>query len=370
MNIELLDRLTLMTCDLVKIPSTQSRPADREECFAYCRRQLAGLPGIEVREYESRGFGSMVALPRGVESPRILLVGHLDVIEHPDPLVYRASVRDGRIWGPGAGDMKGQCAIMLELFVRLQRQYPGLSLGVALTSDEEHGGEDGVKFLFEQAGLRCGMAIVPDGGSLNAVTVEEKGILQLRLRVTGTEGHAAAPWLTPNALATLAKAITALCTHFQGMQDPASPDHWYPTFAPTICHTPNPTVNCIPATAEATVDLRFPSPHTAESMMATVKEIAGPDVSVETIATAPPTKLAPDDLYLRITERVTGKPVRLVRASGGSDSLFISQHGIPVVLSSPVVGQLHREDEWIDLASMGTYYRICEEFILEKLAIP
>ncbi len=370
MNTELRDRLTQMTCDLVAIPSTQSRPMDRARCFAYCRGLLAGLAGIEIREYESRGFGSMVVLPRGVEAPRILFVGHLDVIEHPDPLVYRASVHDGRIWGPGAGDMKGQCAIILELFIRLQRQFPGLPFGLAMSSDEEQGGEDGVRFLFEQAGIRCGMAIVPDGGSLNAVTVEEKGILQLRLHAGGTEGHAAAPWLTPNPLVILVKAISRLCAHFEGLEDAASSDHWYPTFVPTIFHTPNPTVNCIPASAEAMVDLRYPPPHTMESMMASVRKIAGPEVSAETIASAAPTHLAPDELYLQITEQVTGEAVRLVRASGGSDSAFISQHGIPVVLSSPLVGQLHREDEWIDVASMETYFQICERFIVKKLSVP
>ena len=121
--------------------------------------------------------------------------------------------------------------------------------------------------------------------------------------------------------------------------------------------------------AEAIIDLRFPAPHTVESMLATVRDIVGPEVNVEALATAPSTRLLPDPLYLKITEQLTGIPAKLVRASGGSDALFMAQYGIPVVLSSPVVGNLHRADEWMDLASMELYYRICEKFIIEKLQL-
>ncbi|MEY4485396.1 MAG: hypothetical protein RL693_2848 [Verrucomicrobiota bacterium] len=364
-----LDRLIALTRDLMSIPSTESRPEDRARCFALCRRHLDTLEGVEIREYESCGFTSLVAGSRGAEVPKILLVGHLDVIEHPDVEVYQSEVRDGRLWGPGAGDMKGQCAIMLELFCDLQRRFPGLPLGIAFTSDEERGGDDGVRCLFETVGLRCGLAIVPDGGSINRVTVEEKGILQMRLRVVGKEGHAAAPWLGPNALAILTRGLVRLEQHFDSLRDDASPDHWYPTFVPTLCSTPNRTINCIPGEAEAVVDLRFPPPHTVESLLAMVRKIAGPEVTVELVATAPATRLLPDPLYLQITEQLTGMPVKLVRASGGSDALFIAQYDIPVVLSSPVVGNLHRADEWMDLASMELYYRICEKFIIEKLQL-
>ena len=363
-----LERLVSLTHDLIRIPSTESRPEARARCFALCRSHLEKIGGVEIRDYESRGFASLVAVPRGVEVPGILLVGHLDVIEHPSVEVYQSSIRDGCIWGPGAGDMKGQCAIMLNLFCELQRRFPGLPLGIAFTSDEERGGEDGVRFLFETMGLRCGVAIVPDGGSIDRVTVEEKGIAQLRLRVTGKENHAAAPWLGRNALEEIARCLVRLGEHFDALKDDASPDHWYPTCVPTICHTPNRTVNCIPGEAEAIIDVRFPPPHTVESIIATVKQIAGPDVFVETVATAPTTRLAPDALYLQITELLTGAPAKLVRASGGSDALFIAQYGIPVVLSSPLVGNLHREDEWMNLASMELYHRICEQFIIEKLA--
>ena len=45
------------------------------------------------------------------------------------------------------------------------------------------------------------------------------------------------------------------------------------------------------------------------------------------------------------------------------------QFGIPVNLSRPLVDNLHSQDEWIDVASMVTYYRICEAYIERKLGL-
>jgi succinyl-diaminopimelate desuccinylase len=101
---------------------------------------------------------------------------------------------------------------------------------------------------------------------------------------------------------------------------------------------------------------------------ARLRAAAGPGIAVDVLMSAEPTLLAPDPLYLEATARLTGRPVNRVRASGGSDARFIACHGIPVILSRPLVGGLHSPDEWIDIESMGLYFRICEEFIRRKLA--
>jgi succinyl-diaminopimelate desuccinylase len=367
----LLDRLVALTRDLILIPSTDSRPQERARCFAFLRDHLEAVDGVHIREFDSEGYGSMVATSEGVENPDILMLGHLDVIEHPDAAVYRSRIRDGRIYGPGAGDMKGQLAIMLELFCKLQRERPGVSFGIAFTSDEEIGGENGVGYLFETAGLRCGVAIIPDGGSINDITVAEKGILQVRMHCQGQESHAARPWLVPNALLQLTERMLAVTRDIDALKagHEATPDHWYPTCVPTVMHTPNTTVNCIPGEAHACLDVRFPPPYTVASMLDRLRGSAGPGVEVGALMSSESTHLAPDPLYLEVTSKLTGAPVYLVRASGGSDARFIADHGTPVILSRPHVGSLHSPDEWIDIESMGLYFVICEAFIRRKLGV-
>lgn len=366
-----LARLVALTRDLILIPSTDGRPRERARCFAFLRDHLEAVEGISIREYESGGYGSLVACPKGIDHPEILMVAHLDVIEHPDADVYRSTVRDGRIYGPGAGDMKGQVAIMVELFCLLQRRYPGLSFGIAITSDEEIGGHHGVKHLFENIGLRCGVAMVPDGGSINDITIAEKGILHARLNCEGAEGHAARPWLVPNALLQLAEGLVRVTAEVDALRagHEDAQDHWFPTCVPTVMRTANETLNCIPGEAYACLDVRFPFPYTVAQMMERLRQAAGPGIEVVDLMSAESTHLAPDPLYIEVTRKLTGKPVNLVRASGGSDSRFIAQYGIPVILSRPLVGALHSPDEWMDIASMDLYFRICEEFILRRLGI-
>lgn len=364
-------RITALTRDLILIPSTENRPQERERCFEHLHHHLESLPEISIEYFESHGHRSLVAKPRSVGKPEILLCGHIDVVEHPHEDCYHSRIEEGRIIGPGAGDMKGQIAILMELFCNLHVTHPGISVGMAITSDEERGGFDGVRYLCEEIGLRCGIAIIPDGGSLNDITIEEKGVLHARLSCTGREAHGARPWLGENALEKLLLNLTAVRNEFDQFW-PAEPieeqvNHWFPTCCITICKTENSTNNCIPASASAVVDIRFPPPDSVESIIRKLNGLLDSDCHLEPLMTAEPTQLEPDPLFCRVTEAITGQPVNYVRASGGSDGRFFRQYGIPINLSRPLVGNLHAENEWIYINSMAAYYRICEEYIRQKL---
>ena len=184
---ELRQRLTSLTRDLILIPTTDSRPAERKRCFEFIHNHLDQLQQIRLVNFQSNGYDSLVVFPESSDVPEILLCGHLDVVEHPEPDAYHSKLVNGQIIGPGAGDMKGQLAIMMELFRSLHSRFPDASLGLAITSDEERGGRDGVRYLVEEAGLRCGLAMIPDGGSLNDATARrltepDRGLVIMRCR--------------------------------------------------------------------------------------------------------------------------------------------------------------------------------------------
>ena len=357
-------QLIALTRDLILIPGTASQPDDIDRGMAFVRNHLESLAHITLNEFRHRGHPSLIACPDGVPHPDILLCGHLDVIDHPDPAVYRSTLRDNRIYGAGAGDMKGALAILLELFRDFHTRYPSASLGLVITSDEETGGEAGLGYLVHDVGLRCKAAIIPDGGSLHDVTVEEKGLIHARLTAHGHAAHAARPWLGNNALEQLMRNVARVQKHF------ASPpraeldeDNWEPTSAVTMMSTPNRTINRIPQRAEAIMDIRFPPPHTVDTIERLVTDHLDSDVTYERIISAAPAHLNPDPRYLEIMQAVTGRPARLVRTAGGSDARFFSDIGIPVMMSRPLVGELHSDEEWIDIASMITHYRICEQYL-------
>jgi len=360
------ERLVERTRDLVIIPSTSSRPDERERCYQFVRNHIDVIEGLDIRDYRRGGYQSLVAMPAGCDEPDVLLCAHLDVIEMPDTTSYRSRIANGRIYGPGAGDMKGQLTILLELFHAFHHRHPGASLALAITSDEEIGGTHGIGYLFGEVGLRCRQAIIPDGGSLHEVTVEEKGILHLRLSARGHAGHAARPWLATSALDAVIDTVRRLRQRFAALRT-EDDDHWYPTCTLTVLRTDNTTINRIPERADALLDIRFPPPHTMASMMELVRENLNEGVEALVLIGDDPTHLAPDPLWLDLVQEMTGQSVRQSRESGGSDARFICRHGIPVLMARPEVGNLHSEDEWIDIASMVTFYRVCERYLESRL---
>lgn len=358
-------RLIELTRDLIIIPSTRERPEDIERCMEFVINHVELPDAVEVRRFNEKNSPSTVILPHNVSAPEVLLLAHLDVVARPEGAEYRSLVEDGRIYGPGSGDMKGELAILLELFREFHERRPGISLGLAVTSDEENGGNHGTRFLFEEAGLRCGVAIIPDSGSLNEIAIEEKGILHLKFTAYGSSGHASRPWLAENPLEKLISKLNEVRNYFETLKN--GDGHWHPTIAVTVMQTENRVSNRIPSLAEAVCDVRFPPPYKSKEVISQLERFMDPKMALEVLVSAEPTKVSPDPLFLAATQEITQKPVTLIREHGGSDARFICGYGIPVIMSRPYVGNLHAENEWIDIASMETLYHIYERYLDKKL---
>ena len=78
---------------------------------------------MRIEKFRCEGVPSLVMRPAAVERPSVLLVGHIDAVDHGLRRHYR--VRDGRIYGPGADDMNGAVAIMVTLLGRAVPPPPG-----------------------------------------------------------------------------------------------------------------------------------------------------------------------------------------------------------------------------------------------------
>src|SRR4051794_40666751 len=107
---------------------------------------------------ESMKFGAVTNLwaRRGAAHPVVCFAGHTDVVPtgplsewHSDPFV--PTVRDGKLYGRGAADMKSSIAafvVAAERFVAERSNHPG-SIAVLLTSDEEGPAVDGTVRVVE-----------------------------------------------------------------------------------------------------------------------------------------------------------------------------------------------------------------------------
>lgn len=174
---------------------------------------------------------NLIARVRGSgEGPSLLLMGHTDVVPAPagnwsfDP--FEATVRDGRMYGRGVADMKGELAARAVAVARLARSgaVPAGDVVLIAESDEERNVSDcGMPWLVrERPDLRCDLALNEGGGELlelpggrRVVTIGigEKLVTSVRLRVSGAGGHASLPAVVDNPLPRAAAIVTRLCEH-------------------------------------------------------------------------------------------------------------------------------------------------------------
>ena len=337
------DEVVRICQELIRIDSTNfgdgSGPGEREAAD-YVVAQLREV-GLEPTVVESEpGRTSVVVRLEGVDRsrPALCLHGHLDVVPanagdwQVDP--FSGELRDGCVWGRGAVDMKDMDAMILAVVRHLARTgtKPPRDLVVAFFADEEAGGVLGSHWVVDHhPGLFEGVTeaisevggysvTVPsaDGGAPRRaylLQTAEKGIAWLRLHAQGRAGHGSVP-NHENAIVRLAEAIGRVSAHRWPREYVASvrqlldglseltgvpyteedPDDLLGHLGGaqgfvrgTLQDTANVTMasagykhNVIPQSATAAVDCRFLPGH-EESLMATIRELAGEHVEVEVV---------------------------------------------------------------------------------------
>jgi succinyl-diaminopimelate desuccinylase len=148
---------------------------------------------------------------------RLVFSGHLDTFEIGDSSAWSTNpygeLKDGRIYGRGAADMKGGLAAQIYAALRLAETrscWQG-ELSLILTGDEETAGPHGTQFLLETSELANGDAMMcADAGSPNVLRFGEKGLIWLTIEASGKAGHGAHTHLAVSAVDRLLTSISAL----------------------------------------------------------------------------------------------------------------------------------------------------------------
>jgi acetylornithine deacetylase len=212
---ELVDLLTALVAFDTRAPGADLEPHDEAALQAYLAERLraAGL-GVEVWEpdaaelpetqypmpdgYHFRGRPQLVARRSGAGGGRSLLLnGHVDVV-NADPRElwttdpFRGDVRDGRLYGRGACDMKGGVAAMVlatEVIATLDVPLRG-ELIVNTVTDEESTGAGSLASVAH--GVTAEGGIIPEPTALTA-WLGTRGSLMPEITVRGRAGHAGFP---------------------------------------------------------------------------------------------------------------------------------------------------------------------------------
>ncbi|HEX4146121.1 MAG TPA: M20 family metallopeptidase [Pirellulales bacterium] len=215
--------------DLVALPSVNpmGRPATGPEFFEY-----------RVTDYLENFFRSLgVPYQRQTVEPKrdnivarldgdsaagdrvLLYEAHQDTVPVTGMTIepWTPTIRDGRIYGRGACDIKGGLAAMLTAFARLVRERPaGMPTVLMASTVNEENGFSGVKALcrlWEQPGSvvtrRPDAAVISEPTELSVV-VAHKGVVRWRLHTHGRAAHASQPERGENAIYRLTPVLAAL----------------------------------------------------------------------------------------------------------------------------------------------------------------
>src|SRR6187399_2113636 len=154
--------------------------------------------GIEVENDEVRGLPVLKAEVGPENAPTVVLHGHIDVV----PALagqFEPRVEGDRLYGRGAYDMKGGLAAMLLVTAAMRDQSEvRVRLGIVGDEESEEEVERGSDHLVD-SGFLGDFAITGEPTDLH-IGVEAKGVLALRVGVSGTAAHGATPWLGENAV--------------------------------------------------------------------------------------------------------------------------------------------------------------------------
>ncbi len=342
-----------------KTVSTTDNSDQFSKLFDYVNNQIKALNLIQ-RSFKSKNVISH--LWSTDSNPQILLAAHVDVVPADDKQ-FQAIIKNGRLYGRGAIDMKFAVAV----FISILNELPNLktkSIGLLLTSDEEKGGQNGTKYVLQTSKLQPKLVLLPDAAPNMKVEYAEKGIWQIRLNALGQAAHAARPWLGQNAIDSLIDVYQSLKAQFPNPKT----DQWQVTINVGKM-TGGTATNVVAAEAALNLDIRFTNlKEFAQIKSSLNKLIKNKSITIEVLLEASSYYLSPDNKYLKqylkVSHQVLGKKPELYQSAGASDARFYAEKGIPTILQSPLGGGQHSDDEWIDLKSLENYYSIVKNFLI------
>jgi acetylornithine deacetylase/succinyl-diaminopimelate desuccinylase-like protein len=361
-----------------------------------------GIPA-EIDEF-APGRANLLAVLEGNGSKRpLILLNHMDVVPADASRwslpPFSGAVKDGRIYGRGAQDMKSEGILQLVALVRARREALKLDRDILFvgTADEEADFAGALRALTAEAWRdRLGRAeyLITEGGEnilgddgrpeYFGVDTAEKGPFWLKLSTTGTPGHGSRP-LADSALNRLVRALEKVRNHktemkvLPGVQrffrDQVRERHgprgeWYRDLKAALAdpeaaqvlyedrevsallrNTVSITVvragyktNVIPGTAEAELDVRLLPGEDPDVFLAELKTVIDdPRVQISPIGTFRKPNESPAETELfRIIERVLGRhhpgvPVTTKMLSGATESVLFRPFGIVAYGFTPLL---------------------------------
>ena len=317
---------------------------------------------IPVEEIDHDGLPVLLAEVGPPDGPSVILHGHLDVVR-ARPGQFEPRIDGDRLIGRGAYDMKGALAGML-FALRDAAAQDRVRVRLLCVPDEESEDlEERATDALVAAGLRADFAITGEPTDLQ-IGVEAKGVLALRVELSGTAAHGSTPWLGDNAIL---KAYDAFRRVERLPFSRVSSELFDRPSINLARIGGGDAFNKVPDTCWVDIDIRYLPGQRPEEIVAEIEGIA--DLQITRRLHRVPASVARTNPYVlalsAAAERSGGADVLSVGRDGASDAISFLEAGVPAVEFGPVGEGHHGPDELVSLASLGHYRRALRNFVLE-----
>ncbi|QGZ38785.1 succinyl-diaminopimelate desuccinylase [Pseudoduganella flava] len=333
-----------------------------------CQQQLIELLeplGFKCETIRSGDVTNLWAR-RGTEQPVFVFAGHTDVVptgpvDQWTSEPFFPTIRDGKLYGRGAADMKTSLAAMVvacEEFIAAHPDHKG-SIAFLLTSDEEGPATDGTVVVcnkLKERGEAIDYCVVGEPTSSRTlgdmIKNGRRGSLSGCLTIKGVQGHIAYPQLAKNPIHLAAPALADLVAEVW--------DEGNEYYLPTSWQMSNVKAgtganNVIPGEMVIDFNFRFSTASTADSLKERVHAILdrhGLEYHLKWTLSGLPFLTPRGTLSTAICEAIKAEvdiDTELSTTGGTSDGRFIAQICPQVIEFGPPNGSIHKIDEHVEV---------------------
>jgi succinyl-diaminopimelate desuccinylase len=317
---------------------------------------------VEVAGSMHNGRPVLAATVGAAEGPTIVLHGHLDVVP-ARPEQFSPRVEDDRLYGRGAYDMKGGLASMM-LAVHDLTSQSAVRVHFVCVADEESEEieQRGSDFLVEQ-GYLGDFAITGEPTDMH-IGIQAKGVLAMRIEVSGTAAHGSTPWAGDNAVL---KAID-IFRQIEALPFARESSDLFDRPSINLGRiVGGDALNKVPDLCAIDVDVRYLPGQDHEEIRAAVDAL--PDAQVVKVFHRHPAIVDRDNPYVQALGEAIGRIAPppgeqlSVGRDGASDAISFLEAGVPAVECGPSGAGHHGPDEWVSVRSLGEYRQALVEFV-------